>query len=132
MEVDSCGLGHGKGDCRAGDNTVADFIRHDWSWSTTYSGEDLADSTSTEGLSTKGVSDSRTSSVERHGGLWSVVESTNSSLRVWLIENILNLKNISRSSSNLVHGECLTSRVSEDTQSRVSNSSLRLGIGTST
>lgn len=70
--------------------------------------------TSSKGLRTEGVSDSGTS-VQRHGGGWLVVEPTNSSLGVWLINNIFDLEDISGFGSLLLEGESDTSLLLDDT-----------------
>jgi len=92
-------------------------------WSITGRGEDLTDSTSTKGLGTEGISDSRTS-VESLSGGWFIVESTESILRVWTISDIFDTKNIGGSSSILFEGESNRGHVSNNTLSSSDTSSL--------
>lgn len=85
----------------------------------------MTDSIITEGLRTKGVSDSG-GSVQRHRGGWLEEESTNGSLGVWLINNIFDLKVISGLGSLLLEGESDTSLLLDNTLNR----SLRLSKST--
>jgi hypothetical protein len=82
-------------------------------------------------LSTEGVIDRRTG-VEFGGGGWLEVESTNSSLGVWNVKDILDLENISGGSTVLLHLEGNSLLVFDYTNTTVSNSLGRVFFGTGT